>query len=800
MPPKSTSPTSRTKRPGPKSKSKSSTRVVPGATRRSLLWRFRRFFFFVGVIVVATAIGGLWAASQVQIQTTNPVLDQTSFVCTAEVTRDCNENNAIASFHGNVNRVVVPLSAISPEMQNAILAAEDKDFFKHGGVDPVGIARAAWLDIKGGSGTHGGSTLTQQYVKLTYLTSQRTMKRKLKEAVLSVKLEQELSKKQIFERYLNLVYFGRGAYGVQAAAQSYFDTDAKNLTLPQAAMLAGIIRNPTWANNADKSTSLRGVVLASMEKNGMITSAQRTAANKAPLGVRDYVPSQGVNWLGGSLGAHGEDPYGAKYFIEAVKQQLIARLGSDAVFTGGLRIYTTLEPQRQRDAYSAVTSVLNFNGHPDGSLVAVDGHGHVVAMMGGTDFETRKVNLATGRGGGGGGRPVGSTFKPFALAELVKQGYSIGSSVPAEFKMTFLKTDYPTLLNEDYPVQSDCCGSGVTNMVDATALSINSAYVKAMLELGPANVDRMAHDLGVSTRFETVQDGKTLHLASYVLGSRSMSVLDVATAYSTFARNGVQQNPVMVSRVEDRQHNFQASYETTRKPVLSPNQNASVVAAMQQVIVRGTGTSANIGRPAAGKTGTVAKDSGSNGADDVSGSENTDAWFTGFVPGLTASVWMGYSEGNKPMPSRFAGASYPAEIWKRFMQASLKDVKPVDFPMSNTVMAGKFLTSWGGTRNAPSAPTVQDFADGKGGSYSSTGGGTRSTGGTGTGSNGTPKKQGNTGPATTLATKNDGGSESGASTPPGTSPPATAPPPAETSPPATPPPAGAGGEGGNPGP
>ena len=222
------------KRSAPSRRRRAPAPDTPGASRRSLFWRFRRFLFFVGVIVVASAIGGLWAASQVQVPTTNQVLDQTSFICTAEVTKNCNESNAIASLHGDVNRVVVPLSQVSPEMQNALLAAEDKDFFKHGGVDPLGIARAAWLDIRGGAGTHGGSTITQQYVKLTYLTSQRTVERKVKEAVLSVKLEQQLTKKQIFERYLNLVYFGRGAYGIQATAQSYFDINASELTLPRS--------------------------------------------------------------------------------------------------------------------------------------------------------------------------------------------------------------------------------------------------------------------------------------------------------------------------------------------------------------------------------------------------------------------------------------------------------------------------------------------------------------------------------------------------------------------------------------
>lgn len=747
--------------------------------RRSLLWRFRRFLFFVGVIVVASAVGGLWAASKVQVPTTNPVLDQTSFICTAEVTHDCNESNAIASLHGEVNRVVVPLSAISPAMQNAILAAEDKDFFRHGGVDPLGIARAAFIDIRGGQTTHGGSTITQQYVKLTYLTSQRTFQRKIKEAVLSVKLEQELTKKQIFERYLNLIYFGRGAYGVEAAAQSYFGVDAKDLTLPQSAFLAGIIRNPSWAKDPSKARILRNLVLRNMADNHMISESQRAQAAAAPLGTSTYEPSVGVNWLGGSLGAPGSDPYAAHYFVQAVIENLTAKLGKDAVFNGGLRIYTTLDPERQKDAYNAVTSVLDFENHPAGALVAIDNQGKVVAMMGGTDYATSKVNLATGAGGAG-GRPIGSTFKAFALADLVKQGYSITSSVKAQYKTTFLKSDYP-VLNEDYTVNSDCCGSGVASVVDATANSINSSYAQLMLELGPEQVDQTAHELGVATAFETKgPDGKPEHLAAYVLGSQNIPVIDVADAYSTFARNGVQLDPVLVNRVEDRSGNVLATYASQRNQVLSPSQNARVVYSLQQVIERGTGTSADIGRPAAGKTGTVGKD-GANTSDSELTGENLDAWFTGFVPGFTASVWMGYVD-DSPMPASFQGASFPARIWKTFMTAALKDVPARNFPNSSTLAAGKYLTSWGGSSYLAPALTVKDYENGSGPVDQ----------GQWTGDQGQSGDQGASSPTTSIAKSDNPGSGSSppaSSAPPATAPPSTAAPPASTAPPATQPPA-----------
>ncbi len=778
---------------------------APGAKRRSLLWRARRPLFFLGVIVVASLIGVLWAASQVQIPTTNPVVDQTSFVCAADVTENCNETNAIASLHGDVNRVVVPLSKISPEMQNAVLAAEDKDFFKHGGVDPIGIARAAWIDIRGGQTTHGGSTITQQYVKLTYLTSERTFKRKIKEAILSVKLEQQLTKSQIFERYLNLVYFGRGAYGVQAAAQTYFGVDAAHLDLSQAAFLAGIVRNPGWADDHAKALSLRNLVLRNMADNHMIDASQRLQASAAPLGVVDYHPTTGVNWLGGKqLGSTGDDPYGARYFVMSVIQDLTAKLGKDEVFNGGLRIYTTLQPERQKQAYQAVTSVLSFPDHPSGALAAVDGQGRVVAMMGGTDYDTNKVNLATGAGGTG--RQVGSTFKAFALADLVKHGYAITSSVPAPYKTTFLASEHPGVLTEDWPVRSDCCTSGVASVVDATAQSINSSYVNIMLDLGPRQVVHTAHELGVTNRFE-MRDGTPHYLAAYVLGAADIPVVQVADAFSTFARNGVQMNATTVTRVEDRNGNVVASYTPARKQVLTPTQNARVVYALQKVIEKGTATSADIGRPAAGKTGTVAVADKGTGDDLEAGEENTDAWFTGFVPGLTASVWMGYEDGSRVMPSSFAGASYPTEIWRTFMKAALADTAPQDFPQvgEDGLTGGKFLTSWGGSRYLPPALTVEDF---EGGSP------IRQQTSTGSESSGSRTGGSRSGPATTVWQGNGGGSGSeqtgggdgggqgggagdggggggGGSPPtvPETAPPQTAPPP--TQPPVTAPPTAA---------
>jgi len=594
--------------------------------RRSVFWRSRRVLYLGGLLGVAAVAGALWAASQVQLPSTDPTVAQTSFICTANITTDCNEKNAIESLHGNVNRISVPLSQISPAMQAAVLAAEDKDFFKHGGVDPVGILRAAFIDLTGGNVTHGGSTLTQQYVKLTYLSQERTFKRKIKEAALSIKLEQKLSKKEIFQRYLNLVYFGRGAYGVQAAAQAYFGEDASHLDLAQSAMLAGIIRNPTWASSPTRSKDLRHLVLGNMLSDHFINQQQHDLADGTPLGVQPFTPTNGATWLGGPFG-RGGDPAGAKYFMNYVERQLVTRyhLTNDQIFNGGLRIYTTLDPTMQQAAYNAVTSTLDWQGHPLGALVAIDKSGQVKAMMGGTSFGSdnalgqSQFNLATDAK-----RSSGSTFKAFALAEAVHEGYSIGSIVPAPFKQTFPPDKWHA---EPYPVAADCCDSGSTTLADGLKFSVNTAYVNASLDLGPDKVALMARRMGISSADLVPPRGPVL---SNVLGSH-VSVLDLASAYSTFADNGVHTDPIVVTRVEDANGNVLLSNQPKRTVILSKDENGKIVYSMEQVIKGGTGTNADIGRPAAGKTGT----DGSGNPDDPN---NRNAWFSGYVPGFTATV------------------------------------------------------------------------------------------------------------------------------------------------------------------
>ncbi len=659
-----------------------------GVKRRNLLWRWRRLFYLVGLVMVTGVAGAGFVVSRIELPTAPPPEDQTTFICTSEVAPgDCNEETAAASLHGEEDRVNVTLDEVPQVAINAVVAAEDRDFFEHGGVDPVGIARAALSDIRGSSASQqGGSTITQQYVKNVYLTNERTLTRKIREAVMAVKLEQELSKEQILENYLNTIYFGRGSYGIGAASRAYFNKDVSEISLPEAALLAGLIRSPQRAEPyrfPEEAKRRRRTVLDAMLEEDMITQAEHDLSDAWPFDVYHdlalWTPSNGVD----------VDPsasiFGADYFLEYVRAEATARYGSDAVFGGGLRIYTTLDRDLQQDAYQAVTEVLDQPGDPAGSLVAVDENGEVKAMMGGRDYAEDPLNLAV-RGGGGDGRQAGSTFKPFALAEAAHEGISLESLIPTPSSKTFPGADN----GDDWNVRGGCCG-GTGTLVDATKNSSNTAYAQLMLDLGPENVAAMANALGVEADL-----GDAIN-PSLVLGTANVSVLDMASAYSTFANLGTHVTPRVITRVERADGTLVEDFGPERTTVLSTDEAAGVTYALQQVIEDGTGKAASIGRPAAGKTGTT--------------QENRDAWFVGYTPRLTAAAWMGYVD-NRPMDDvrggLVQGGTLPSQIWSTFMARALEDVPPEDFVDPGDLSEGRELDpvlgklSTGGATGLPS--------------------------------------------------------------------------------------------------
>jgi len=640
--------------------------------KRSILWRMRRVFYLAALAMAVLIAGGIYVLGRVELPedpTVAPVEAQTSFICSSEVQVNCNASNAMASLHGTEDRVLVTYDQIPDVLREAVISAEDKDFFKHGGVDPMGIARAAYRDLKGEGVRQGGSTITQQYVKQTYLTSEQTATRKIKEAVMAVKLEQQISKEEILTRYLNTAYFGRGAYGVQAASRAWFGHDIAALDAGEAAFLAGLLRNPNGAdpysgpNSLKEAIRRRKVVLERMVVEGYVKPAEEKLLLAVPMDPADPSVPEAERFIRPRPKASvlGEEvkgrEWGSEYFAEYVRRWLVDEFGSDAVLTGGLKVYTTLDLDMQKDAYDAVTSTLNQPGDPAGSLVALDDQGQIKAMMGGTDFTNNQVNLATGKAGGGSGRQPGSTFKMFALADAVKKGFSIRSVLPAPSSIEIPNPEC-TRGGEPWKVRG---GPGsALSLVSATKNSTNTVYAQLMLKMTPPDVVTMANDMGVSAELDPV--------CALVLGGGEVSVMDMAAGYSTLANQGVSKSPIAVTRVEFP-NGAVKTYTPESKQALTDIQAARVTYALQQVIDGGTGKAAAIGRPAAGKTGTT--------------QNNNDAWFVGYTPKLTAAVWMGYVDKLQPMDDvhglKVQGGNLPAEIWRKFMTAATADFDTGDF-------------------------------------------------------------------------------------------------------------------------
>ena len=614
---------------------------------------------------MATTGGVAAVVLNIALPSADPLL-QTSFVCAADVTEACGPNNAIATFSAEEDRINVPLAELPDDLVHAVLATEDRDYYRHGGIDPVGIGRALYQDVRGSGVSQGGSTITQQYVKNVYLTSERSIVRKVKEAVLAVKLERELSKDEILERYLNTIYFGRGAYGVGAAARAYYDKDVREIGVLESSYLAGLIRSPTSADpltHPEEATRRRGTVLVAMAEEGYITPDQQTLVEAAPVAATVIEPNDRTG-LGRVKGAD----MGTEYFVEAVRRQVAEQYGEDTLYGGGLRIYTTIDFDMQRAAWDAVTSTLDEPNDPAAALVAVDEYGFVKAMVGGRDFKTSQVNYALGAQAGGSGRGAGSSFKPFVLAQAIHEGISLNSKFNAPGELTIPKAN----AGEDWRVRNyGGTEQGVLDLVDATRVSSNTAYAQLMLEVGPTDATKMANSLGVSADLPQVP--------SLVLGTGEVSPLDMAAGYSTFANRGIRNQPTMIAKIEQVDETGGVSVIDQARPtgerVLTEQEADLVTYCLRQVVQSGTGTAADFGQPAAGKTGTT--------------QDNKDAWFVGYTPALTAAVWMGYPDpdANGDVPTMknihglpgVTGGSLPAEIWRKFMASATQGMDTGSF-------------------------------------------------------------------------------------------------------------------------
>jgi penicillin-binding protein 1A len=640
----------------------------------------------VGLTFVLLIAGSGYLFASVPLPDDEPPLLQTTFICAADVTTGCDTDTSIAQLSGGVDRVRVDYDQLPPVLINAVVAAEDRDFFTHSGVDPMGIARAFWSNLRSDGDTQGGSTITQQYVKNVYLSQERTITRKLKEASLAVKVERELSKEEILLRYLNVIYFGRGAYGVEAAARTYFGVSVEELNLPQAAYLAGLIRAPELADanlpegdpqrEAQQATAgvRRQTVLDAMLEEGYISPDEHALGSLS--GFDDVLARAETT----SFGRVASPELGTEYWIEYVRRWLVEEAGfTDAeVYGGGLRVYTTLDMEMQAHAVEAVYETLDWPEDPSGALVAIDTAGRIRAMVGGQDFENERVNLALGADGGGSGRQPGSAFKPIVLAEALKQGTPLTAVYDAPSKKTFRGADG----GDDWVVSNYAdAGLGSLDLVDATANSSNTAYAQLQLDVGVDNTVALARRMGLT--------GELPEVPSLVLGTASVSVLDMASAYTTFMNEGEHVPPYPVTRVTDASGTVLYEAPTERDRVLPVEIADRVNWTLNQVVESGTGTEAQYEQPAAGKTGTT---------------ENyRDAWFVGYTCRLTAAVWVGYPGTETRYMERVhgldgvTGGSIPAEIWRLFMEQATEGMDSCPFEQPD---------------EAPSAPSRSSDRDG----------------------------------------------------------------------------------------
>jgi penicillin-binding protein 1A len=557
---------------------------------------------------------------------------QNSFVYAAD-------GSLLGSIPAEKNRTSVPLRKVSIWMRRATVAIEDHRFYEHGGVDYEGILRAAWSDLRAGHVVQGGSTITQQLVRNLYISKERTLKRKLKETCLAIKLSQRWSKNRILSEYMNQVYYGNHAYGIEAAAQTYFSERARQLGLGQAALLAGLPQAPSVYDPFHRpATALarRDQVLRAMLRYGYISRAEyRHARADRRLHLRP-----------GRLYTRIKEPY----FFSYVRDQLIAEYGANTVRSGGLRVYTTIDPRLQRAATRAVRNTLYLRNDPAAAVVSISPYnGAIRAMTAVTPG--RKGNqfnlVAQAR------RQPGSTFKVFVLTAAVAEGMNPDSTyyTSAEFHYQ------PDPNIEAWDVQTyDHTYAGSISVHSATLRSDNTVYAQLTLDVGPQKVAAMAHRLGIRSHLDVVP--------AMGLGADAISPLEEASAYATLAAGGIYSKPMAITKVvlAGGKVDTDAGWgKPQRERAISDGVAYEVTQILQDNINEGTGTGAYFGRPAAGKTGTT--------------DNHADAWFSGYTPQLETTVWVGYPGGEIPMESvhgiAVAGGTFPATIWQLFMRAAL---------------------------------------------------------------------------------------------------------------------------------
>ena len=554
------------------------------------------------------------------------------------------QGKLITTLHSDQNRLPIDINKVPKNLQNAFIAAEDNRFYDHIGVDPIGILRAVVTNLTNRGIAQGGSTITQQLAKNAFLSQDQTLKRKIQEAILALELERKYSKIEILEMYMNQIYFGRGAYGIQTAAHTYFGKDVGDLTLAECAMIAGLPKSPNYySSSVNEATARKNVVVGQMEKYGYITPSQAEEAKKSSLDIKQKSTSNTTDETA--------------YFIDYVTQEIAQKYGDDALYKDGLKIYTTLDTDKQHAAVQAMRHLPETHTddqgltQPQGAIISIDPKtGHILAMVGGRGQDSfNRASMAV--------RQPGSAFKPFVYMTAMEH------DMTPDTIMEDKKVEYGGWS----PHNADNTYQGRMPLWKALALSVNTVAVQLADKVGPSNVIANAKKLGITT---LVEDGSPNddNLASAALGglTKGVTPLEMAAAYGAFANKGVYIKPTAIVKILDRNGNVleDNSSDVQKTQVMSEKTAYEMTSMLEGVIARGTGTAASIGRPAAGKTGTT--------------DDNHDAWFIGYTPDIVTAVWVGDDTGSQSLGEIYGG-TVPAQIWHDYMASAVSGTSADDF-------------------------------------------------------------------------------------------------------------------------
>ncbi|BAH46486.1 penicillin binding protein [Brevibacillus brevis NBRC 100599] len=551
------------------------------------------------------------------------------------------------TMHRGENRISVPLAEISPALLDATIAIEDRSFREHFGFDWKRLAMAAYVDVVNMDMRQGASTITQQLARNLYLSLDKTWERKIKEALLAIQLELNYSKDEILEMYVNQIYYGHSAYGVQAAAQTYFGKDAKDLTVAESAMLAGIPKGPTYYSpfvDLERAKARQKLILDAMERDNLLTSKEAEQAYAEPIKLKQRANDKVTE----------PAPYFRDYIATLVKNKY--GIDEEKFIHGGLKIHTTLDPVVQKKAEDIVASVLPKNNpNLQVALVAMDpATGYIKAMVGGRDYKASQFNRVLGK------RQPGSSFKPIMYLSALQNGYTpltLMKSEPTVFTYDNNKQYIPGNFGGKYP-------NALINMREAIKTSDNIYAVKTIDFLGPQKVVDQAKQLGITSSMQAVP--------SLALGTSPVSPLELNAAYAAIVNKGQAVKPIAITSIEDSEGNLLVEEKPEKTQVADPVASALLVNMMQSVFEQGgTGyrVAGEMNRPVAGKTG----------------STDYDAWLSGFTPQLVSTVWVGYDKNQKVDDVKEGYLS--KKIWSQFMESALKGQPPALFDMPAGVVS-----------------------------------------------------------------------------------------------------------------